>query len=363
MFLVIFAVWAGSAFAQGSGTTSPQSIRPIGVITKLQAGNFTLHTDAGPDLLVTLGEGVSLLRVPPGATNLNTATKISLGDISSGDRVLVRGRISDDQKSVAATAVIVMTKSDLAGAREAERSDWQRRGIGGTVRTVNPEAKEITVMAPTAPPTPGNAAHPVTVALSASAVLLRYAPDSVKFSDAKPSTFEQIKIGDQMRALGTKSEDGARFTAEKMVSGTFRNLGVSVVSVDAQSRAISVKDLASGQPILVRTNADSKLHRIPPAAAHTLATLNSGGKSDSDASEPPPDVQQMLEHAPAFDLSELKAGDPLIVVSTEGAQPSEVMAIDILAGVEPIFAARPKGSSKAVLGSWSLGMGGGEGGP
>ena len=362
MFLVIFAVWAGSAFAQGSGTTSPQSIRPIGVITKLQAGNFTLHTDAGPDLLVVLADGVSFLRVPPGATNLNTATKINLGDISSGDRVLVRGRISDDQKSVAATAVIVMTKSDLAGAREAERSDWQRRGIGGTVRAVNPEAKEITVMAPTAPPTPGNAAHPVTVALSANAILLRYAPDSVKFSDAKPSTFEQIKIGDQMRALGTKSEDGARFTAEKMVSGTFRNLGVSVVSVDAQSSAISVKDLASGQPILVRTNADSKLHRIPPAAAHTLATLNSG-KSESDTGEPPLDVQQMLEHAPAFDLSELKAGDPLIVVSTEGAKPSEVMAIDILTGVEPIFAARPKGSSKAVLGSWSLGMGGGEGGP
>jgi hypothetical protein len=50
-------------------------------------------------------------------------------------------------------------------------------------------------------------------------------------------------------------------------------------------------------------------------------------------------------------------------VSTEGAKPSEVTAIDILAGVEPILAARPKGSNQAVLGSWSLGMNGGEGGP
>jgi hypothetical protein len=368
MFLPLMLVWAGSALAQGPGATPfSQSVRPIGVVTKLQAGGFTLHTDAGPDLLIVLADGVSFLRVPPGATNLNASTKITMSDISSGDRVLVRGRVSEDQKSIVATSVIVMTKSDLAGAREAERLDWQRRGISGTVQAMNPETREMTVMAPTVPPAPGNPTHPVTVALRADAVLLRYAPDSVKFSDAKPGTFEQIKVGDQLRALGTKSEDGGHFTAEKLVSGTFRNLGVTVVSVDAQSGAITVKDLASGQPVLVRTNADSKLHRLPPAVAQELATLNSGrtagGKSGSEPGDQPLDVQQMLERAPALDLGELKPGDPLIVVSTEGAKPSEVMAIDILAGVEPILAARPKGSNQAVLGSWSLGMNGGEGGP
>src|ERR1700676_1598929 len=118
MFLSLMVFWAGSALAQGSGATSSfQSVRPIGVVTKLQAGSLTLHTDAGPDLLIELGDGVSFLRVPPGATNLNTATKITVSEISSGDRVLVRGRISEDQKSVIATSVIVMTKKDLAGAR------------------------------------------------------------------------------------------------------------------------------------------------------------------------------------------------------------------------------------------------------
>ena len=147
MILPLLAVWAGSALAQGSGaSSSTPSIRPVGVVTKIQAGSLTLHTDAGPDLLIQLGDGVSFLRVPPGATNLNTATKITMSDISSGDRVLVRGRVSEDQKSILATAVIVMTKSDLASAREAERLDWQRRGIGGTVQAVNPETKEITVL-------------------------------------------------------------------------------------------------------------------------------------------------------------------------------------------------------------------------
>jgi hypothetical protein len=368
IFLPVLVVWAVSALAQGSGAnSSSQSLRPIGVVTKLQTGSFTLHTDAGLDLLIVLADGVTFLRVPPGATNLNTAMKITVSDITSGDRVLVRGRVSEDQKSVVATTVIVMTKSDLASASEAERLDWQRRGIGGTVQAVNPETREMTVMAPTAPPTPGNPTHPLTVALGANVVLLRYAPDSVKFSDAKPSTFEQIKVGDQIRALGTKSENGGRFTAEKLVSGTFRNFGVTVVSVDAQSRTIAVKDLASGQPVLVRTNADSKLHRLPPTLARRLATLNSGGtpggKGGSEPDNEPLDVQQMLERAPALDLGDLKPGDPLIVVSTEGAKPSEVMAIDIFGGVEPFLAARPKGSNQAVLGSWSLGMNGGEGGP
>src|SRR5258706_4689757 len=275
LFLPLVILWSGCAWAQGSGVTSPQSARPIGVVTKIQAGNFTLHTDAGPDLLIVLADSV-FLRVPPGSTNLNSATKISLSDISLGDRVLVRGRISDDQKSVAAATVIVMTKSDLAGSRQAESSDWQRRGIGGTVQAVNPENKEITILAPTATST-GSSTHSVTIALAANAALLRYAPDSVKFSDAKPSAFDQIKVGDQMRALGTKSDDGGRFTAEKVVSGRFRNIGVTVVSLDAQSRAISAKELPSGQPLLVRTNADSKLHRLPPTLAQSMARLNSAG--------------------------------------------------------------------------------------
>src|SRR6267142_1169319 len=158
LLLPLIILWSGRAWAQGSGAASPQWIRPIGVVTKIQAGNFILHTDAGPDLLIVLADSVSFLRVPPGSTNLNSATKISLSDISLGDRVLVRGRISDDQKSVAAATVIVMTKSDLAGVRQAESSDWQRRGIGGTVQAVNPENKEITILAPTATPT-GSSTH------------------------------------------------------------------------------------------------------------------------------------------------------------------------------------------------------------
>ena len=37
-------------------------------------------------------------------------------------------------------------------------------------------------------------------------VIRRYAPDSVKFADAKESTLAEIKVGDQVRARGDKSD-------------------------------------------------------------------------------------------------------------------------------------------------------------
>jgi hypothetical protein len=390
--LCLLMVWTGVVLARGQGTppsppgaSSSQLIRPIGMVTQIRTDSLSLRTDAGPELLVSLPDTVSVLRIPPGAKDLKTATKITVGDIRVGDRVLIRGRVSDDQTSMLATSVVVMAKTDLEKAREAERIEWQRRGIGGLVKAVNQETKEITISVPTTPPTPGNPTHPVIIAAAESTVLLRYAPDSVKFSDAKPSTFQEIKVGDQVRALGTKSEDGNRFAAQKLVSGTFRNIGATVVSADVPNGTVTVKDLATGKPVVVRTNPDSKLHRLPPFVAQMIALFNSGAApgmgmpsrpaASSPGSGPPAggmagrpggpnggprDFQQMLERSPALTLGELKPGEALIVVSTAGANPLEVTAIVLLAGVEPILAARPMGSTEVNLG-WNLGMGGGEG--
>jgi hypothetical protein len=209
--LGLMVLWAAIASAQGSGTTPSRSepVRPIGVVTQLQSGKFILHTDAGPDLLILLSDQVSVLRVPPGAKDLSAASKITVGDIGSGDRVLVRGRVSGDQKSILAVSVIVMTKADVATLQEAERLDWQRRGIGGTATAVNPDRKVFTIAVPGGPSPAANGARSQTITLAANAIPQRYAPDSVKFSDAKPSTLEEIKAGDQVRALGTKTEDGS----------------------------------------------------------------------------------------------------------------------------------------------------------
>jgi hypothetical protein len=423
-FVFLMIVCAAAALAPGAkgqpaaqssqaSASPPQQVRSIGVVTQIQQGSFNLHTDAGPDLMIQLPEGMTVVRVPPGSKDLKAATKINVSDISSGDRVLVRGRASADQKSVTAQSIIVMSKTDLVTAREAERLDWQRRGVSGVVKAVNPEAKEITISVPNTPPAPGNPTHPVTLTMASNAALLRYAPDSVKFSDAKPSGFEEIKVGDQVRALGAKSEDGSRFAAEKLISGTFRNLGATVVSVDAPNGTVTVKDLATGKNVLVRTNADSKMHTLPPMIAQMIARFNSGGGAEGDASGRPQgdspggsppgnamaagqrpanrpggdmgggqgrgpgggfgggaprDFNQMLDRTPALKLDQLQPGEALIVVSTEGAKPTEVTAIVLLSGVEPILASQPKSGNQMALGQWNMGMGGGgegggEGGP
>jgi len=425
MFLMIVfmaAAWVpgeqGQSAAQSSpaGASQAQLVRSIGAVTQIQQGSFNLHTDAGADLTIQLPEGVKVVRVPPGSKDLKAATKINVSDISSGDRVFVRGHASEDQKSVTAESIIVMSKTDLVAAREAERLDWQRRGISGVVKAVNPESKEITISVPNTPPTPGNPTHPVTVTIASNTSLLRYAPDSVKFSDAKPSTFEEIKVGDQIRALGAKSGDGSHFAAEKLISGTFRNIGATVVSVDAPNGTVTVKDLTTKKNVLVRTNADSKMHTLPPFIALMIARFNAGGGAAGGADGRPQgggpaggpagngragqrpayraggsmgggmaggqgrgpgggfgggaprDFNQMLDRTPVLKLDQLQPGEALIVVSTEGAKPAEVTAIVLLAGVEPILASQPKGGNQMVLGQWNMGMGGGgegggEGGP
>lgn len=394
--LAVSALMVGQAWgaAQTSGQNRPPSqvVRPIGVVERIQPGQLILHTDAGPVLTVRLPEGVRVVRVPPNAKDLKSAATISLDEISVGDRVLILGPVSAEGKSVLAQSVIVMTKTALEQAREAERLEWERRGINGVVRSIDPARKEITLAVPNSPPTPANPTHPVTLTPEPNAVLLRYAPDSTKFSDARRALFSEIKVGDQVRALGTKSTGGTHFAVEKLVSGTFRNIGATVISVDVADGTVTVNDLATGKPLRVRTNADSELHRLPPFIAGMIARFNaraengkgtpgrpqgraqeagpwgsrrSGGKraiwggAESAPSGPPGNFQQMLARTPLLKLSELKPGEPLIIVSTQGTRPSEVTAIAVLSGVTPILEARPKGSKEVVLGPWNMSVGGG----
>jgi hypothetical protein len=63
----------------------------------------------------------------------------------------------------------------------------------------------------------------------------------------------------------------------------------------------------------------------------------------------------MLSRAPAIQLADLQKGEAVMVVSTEGT--SDVTAISLLAGVEPLLEA-PAASN--LLSNWSMGGGGAE---
>jgi hypothetical protein len=352
-------------------------------------GQITLHTDDGKTVKITPHATAKFLRLPPGEKIAN-ATPIAAGDIAVGDRLLARGELSDDKNALAASTLVVMTKADIAKKQQADQAEWQKRGVSGLVTAVDTKAGELTINTRVMGET-----KPLIIAVGDKAEIRRYAPDSVKFADAKAGTLADIKVGDQVRALGEKSEDGTHYKAEELVSGSFRNVAATVTSIDPAANTMKVMDLTTKKPLWVHLNADSMMRKLPDWAARMMAMRASGGagaggagggggnpgagggqrpggaQAGAPAGGPGGpggpggmragrggDMQQMLERMPAIKLEDLKPGDAIIVSSTEGADPGHVTAITLVAGVEPILSAAPAGSQRAaaMLGSWNLDM-------
>ena len=82
----------------------------------------------------------------------------------------------------------------------------------------------------------------VKIIVAKTTVVRRYAPDSIKFDDAKPATFAEIKLGDQLRARGDRTPDGNQVNAQEIVTGTFRNIAGTVVSSDPSKNTLTVTD-------------------------------------------------------------------------------------------------------------------------
>ena len=385
----------GAAFS-GQNPQSAAVAKAVGDITQIQPGHITLHTDRG-NVQVNLPDNVRVLR---GSRDLKTATPITVGDLAVGDRAVVLGHLADDQQTIQAARIVVMTKAEISGIHEEEIREWQTRGIEGVVKSIDPDKMEVTIAVPNHPPTPGNLTHPVILTVTPKTALLRYAPNSVKFADAQVSNINALKVGDQLRALGTKSEDGSHFGAEKVVSGTFHNIGATVLSVDAQANILTVKNLSTNRQLIVHTDADTKMHQLPEFLAQMIARLSSGapgGGGPGSGGAPAGGTQggqpggnlprgepggpggfngggggmrrggmgnlsQALENMPVVTLNDLKRGEPIVIFSSEGTNPSELTAIYILTGVEPILAAQPKGGGDVNLGSWNLSSGGGAAG-
>ena len=164
----------------------------------------------------------------PGAKDLKSAQPYELSGLKVGDKVLAYGRnIAPDAKVFPAGILVVMKSEDVKAKQARDVADWSTRGTGGIVTAADPAAGTITISTRTATGT-----KPVIITTTKSTVLRRYAPDSTKFDDAKVAPFSAIVVGDQVRAKGTKNDDGTQFAADEVVSGHFQNLAGLIVGVD-----------------------------------------------------------------------------------------------------------------------------------
>ena len=377
----------GLAVGQAQSAGQPAVARRIGAIKAINGNTITLTPDSGPDIAVTVEPNARILRIAPGEKDLKNAAPVQLQDLQVGDRVRVRGQASADGTSIAALEVIVIPRSDLQALHEQERQDWQKRGMGGLVSAVDPATGTITISV-----TSLGGKKEIAVQTSKNTVFRRYAPDSVKFDDAKPSTLQEIQPGDQLRARGDRSPDGSQVTAEEIVTGSFRNVAGLVNSVDASSGTITVQDLLSKKPVRVKITSDSQLHELPPEMAQRIAmrlkgsmqgtpgadAANSGsasaGRNAPQSGTAPagatagggmggggmrrggaPDFQQMLSRMPVVSIADLHKGDAVLIVTTQGSATGVGTAITLLSGVEPILQAAPNGSQAMMLAPWSLG--------
>jgi hypothetical protein len=331
-----------------------------------------------------------MVKTAPGHRDLQGATPIQLQDIQPGDRVLVRGKLADDGKSILTTSAVVMKRADIAQKQQQEREDWNKRGIAGVVKSVDPAAGIIVISSG------AMAQKTVDVHVSPGTILRRYAPDSVKFDDARPAPISEIKPGDQLRARGAQAAGQSSFAADEIVSGTFRNIAGTVVSTNSGDNTIIVTDLQTKKPVTVKIGSDSQLRKLPPMMAERIAARLKGpapsagaapnGSASAQAAQPspqhegppageaanhggafhngPPDFQQILSRMPAVTLPELQKGDAVMIVATEGSPATPPTAITLLSGVESILSASPGDSRAAMtLSPWSLGMPSGDTAP
>jgi hypothetical protein len=280
-----------------------------------------------------------------------------------------------------------MKQSDVSARQQQERDDWQKRGVGGLVTKVDVAGGTILISSG------GFGANKtITIQVEKNTILRRYAPDSVKFDEAKVAPLDQIKVGDQLRARGARSADGSELTAEEIVSGTFRNIAGTITGVDAANNAIIVKDAIGKNSVTVKVSSDSQMKKLPPEMAQRIAmrlkAASGGGEQAAGAGQNAggpgsgatgsgqangnrgqgggasgngaPDIQRFLSRLPNSSLADLQKGDEVMIVSTEGGDSGAVTAITLLAGVDPILTAAPKATS--LLSPWSLNpSGGGEG--
>lgn len=375
-FSVLIFSLAWLVCVQGLRAQAP--VRFVGTITAVNGTTLTVKTDAGEVRTVDVPSSAVLKRVEPGQRDLSAAVDIQLTDLGTGDRVLVKLAAESAGATPQAAQIVTIKAADVAEKERKEREDWQLHGVGGLVRSVDAATGTILLTSGAGP-----TMRTITVHVGKATVLKRYAPGSVRFDLAQPEPIDVIQAGDQLRAKGEKNADGSELQADEVVSGSFRNISGVISSVDTAQQSIVVKDLLTKKTVTIHITPDAQMHALPEMMANILAARlkggagtgagaqaqgqNNGGRrawtgaeGSARGEEPGPgrsgSMQQILNRAPVIQFNDLKKGEAVMLVSTQGA--SEVTAITLLSGVEPLLQA-PE-ASQNLLANWSMGSGGGE---
>jgi hypothetical protein len=309
--------------------------RMVGTVAAIVLDKATVQVKGQDGTLVTLNltSDTLLQRVAPGEKSLKNAETIQISDIAIGDKVLV----NSDPATATARRLVVMSATAITKRDESDRMTWTTHGISGIV--VAKMGDDLTLRLRTLQG--DTQAH---VSVSSATSFRKYAADSVRFGDAKTSSLTEVQVGDQLRARGTKSEDGSKVTADQVVFGTFVTKAGTITAIDSERKSVSIQELNTNVAFNVRLTADSQLKQMPNFAAMPGGGMPGGGPPGGGPPNGPPitggrppDIAQMVERMPTVALGALKVGDTIVMSSTKGAVDNEYTAIVLLDNAEMLI--------------------------
>jgi hypothetical protein len=350
----------------GAQTAQVQSL--LGTVAAFQpeALKIEITLDAGPRRSVSISPETLVQKIAPGEKSLKAAQRIEITAIHLGDRVLVSLRPGTEE----ALRIVVMPAREIASQaaeREAAtKAAWTQHGMSGVVASKSRD--EIVLKLRNAQA----GAQPPVVKTTAKTVYRRYAPDTVRFDEAKPSALGELKPGDQLRARGTKSADGLTLEAEEIVFGAFQLRAGTITAVEAEAGTLTVKDYESGKPFTVKVATDTRIKRMPsfgPPAGGAPGTGMAGrpaggfpgGRPGMSRAGGGPDLSQMVEHMPLAKLADFKPGETIVASSVKGPSAGQITAIMLLGNAERILQLATA-RSESQIGLGGMGSGGGLGG-
>jgi hypothetical protein len=356
-FLALFGSFISNVSAQTEGAVKPNLIS--GEVTTVSAEKIVLKTADGA-LDALLSDKTVYKRISPENPSMKAAVDSSFSEIGIGDKVVVSGFLATDKKSIPVRTVYLMSKSDIAQKQNKELEQW-KRGISGRITAINPQTKEITITNPSL-----TGAKTTILTPKDPAEYMRFASDSINFSNTKKSSFDELAVEDQIYAAGDKSEDGATFKADKILTGAFSQITGTVTATNVEKGEITIKNSKNNKPVTITIGKTTVLMKQFPAdvaqrMAMAQAMAASGGgnmirppQGNQTAQQNPqqnPNQMQgganrggnfndLLERFPNINVADLKVGEMIAVLSTKTANQDQINAIKLLSGIEPFIKAQ-----------------------
>jgi molybdenum-dependent DNA-binding transcriptional regulator ModE len=287
------------------------------------------------------------------------AVASSLSEIGIGDKILISAFLSADKTKATARTIYLMTKADISKKNQTEQEKWNK-SITGKIVLVNESVKEVTV----AIKTPTGDKN-VILSTFSDTIFRRYSDESTNYKDAKIGSFNELKIGDQIRAVGEINADGSIVKAGEIISGSFKQVWGKIVAINLVTSEITLQAASEkqGKTTIIALKNSSILKKYPEELAQiTMMKMMSNAMGGGNATVRPPTQQGSSTPQPpkpttgnpptpasnttvqidenTFDkfqpitLAELKVGDTIAMLCPNKEGLEKLTAIRLLSGMD-----------------------------